>query len=57
MEYLEIAYIVCPDIQSVHQTSVPQVTVRNREDSNILHLCSAVPGYTGNFIAHAKNDF
>ncbi|KAI1240433.1 hypothetical protein IHE44_0008856 [Lamprotornis superbus] len=34
------------DIQSIHQISVSQVTVRNREDSNILHICSTMPGYT-----------
>lgn len=42
---------VCPDVQSVHHSSVPQVTVGNREDSNILHICSAMPGHTGELTA------
>lgn len=56
VECVGIASAVCLDTQSIHQTSVSQVTVGNREDSNILHICSAMPGYTGNLrAAHAKN--
>lgn len=54
VECIEIACVVYPEMENVHQISVPQVTVRNRKNSNILHLRSAVLGYTGNFTVCAE---
>lgn len=54
VECVEIACVAYSEMESVHQTSVPQVTVRNRKNSNVLHLRSAVLGYTGNFTVCAE---